>query len=403
MKIALVNSEYPTTTGMDHGGIATYTFTLANMLVENGHIVHLFSREGVFTDEASDKVTLHTITYRKQSNIFKRLLSRLFLDDNDWQRGLAFDLFQKVNFLARKKDIDIVEYPEYGGLGFYFKSKGGIPTVVTLHTPTELVDTLNEIAPTAVSSKMYHMEKVSIVNASACKSPSKALKEYTTNYYHIDPSRISVLKNPFSAEYARVKYVAKSDPAAGPFNVLFSGRLEYRKGAEILLRSIKRILAIHPDISFTIAGETDIKHHQNYRAAIERILSPEERQRVWFLGAVNRKNLFALYKNSSCFLFPSLFENAPYALLEAMANGLPVIASDKGGIPEFIEHGTNGLLFSPLDKDEPAQSIAKLFHNRELAAALGLAAEIAIDKQFDVKKHASEYIDFYQSVIDKHR
>ena len=102
----------------------------------------------------------------------------------------------------------------------------------------------------------------------------------------------------------------------------------------------------------TFAGETELGDAYSYRQAIERTLRDSERKRVWFLGPLPIKKLSALYCRSSCFLFPSLFENAPYGLFEAISARLPVIASDSGGVREIIRHKDTGLLFSPDSIDE---------------------------------------------------
>ena len=96
----------------------------------------------------------------------------------------------------------------------------------------------------------------------------------------------------------------------------------------------------------TFAGETVSDSANNYRTAIERALNQEQRNRIWFLGALQSQALSVLYCRSSVFLFPSIFENAPYALFEAIAAKLPVIASASGGIKEIIDHNRTGLLFN---------------------------------------------------------
>jgi glycosyltransferase involved in cell wall biosynthesis len=400
VKIALINSEYPSPSGADHGGIATYTYTLANLLVQYGHTVHLLTRSGVHSDEIAPSIHVHHISYQHDRRLISRIIRRFYRNAISWEKGLAFCVKETLFQIMQKEGLDIVEYPEYGGLGVYCHQIASLPSIVTLHTPSQLVDELNCINPTPDRQYLYRLERQSIQKATACRSPSDTLKKYACDRLGINASRISVIRNPFNfAKVANIFY--SSDKGNTPrFDILFSGRLEYRKGAEIILKSIKEILAINSNIHITIAGETEISGQQNYRTAIEHVLSPEERLRVWFLGPISYRKLLPLYKNSSLFLFPSLFENAPYALLEAMACGMPVVAAASGGIGEIIRHGENGLLFSTTDHQEPAASIASLFNDRKRALTIGQNAAASIAEKYDIDKTVKEYIAFYQSVID---
>jgi len=401
VKIALINSEYPSPTGADHGGIATYTYTLANFLSKKGHTVHILSRSGIHSDEIHPGIQVHHLQSRSTRNIARRIFSRVQRSVVTWEKGIARDV--RICLLKIQKDqgLDIVEYPEYGGLGLYCKHLPGIASVVTLHTPSELVDELNEKHPDTLRRAFYRMEKDSVLKANACKSPSMALRTDIAKRYHLDEKHITVLRNPFDLIELRNTFHAKDQSCAARFDILFSGRLEYRKGAQTILRSMRSILGIHRNISFTIAGETDIRGHQNYRAAIERMLDSFERTRLWFPGPVSHKHLLPLYKNSSLFLFPSLFENSPYALLEAMACGIPVVAANTGGITEIVRHGETGLLFSHDDPTEPCASIKKLFENRELATQLGQNAAAFISERYNQDSVTEEYESFYKKVYEK--
>jgi glycosyltransferase involved in cell wall biosynthesis len=400
LKIALINSEYPSSSGADHGGIATYTYTLANLLVQYGHTVHLLTRSGIHPEEILQSVHIHHISFKADKRIIPRVVRKLHRSEISWEKGLAFCVKEILLQILKNTGLDIVEYPEYGGLGIYCHKIPQLPSVVTLHTPSVLVDELNFIIPNPDRYALYRLEEKSIKKATACKCPSNALKNYACDQFALVTPRVSIIHNPFNINNATNIFYTSDKRNIPRFDILFSGRLEYRKGADILLRSIKSILAISDRINFTIAGETEIPGHQNYRYAIEHILSPEERLRVWFLGPVPHKMLLPLYKNSSLFLFPSLFENSPYALLEAMACGIPVVAAVSGGVSEIIKHGENGFMFSPTDPQEPAALIASLFKDKELSFTIGQNAAASIVNKYNIDTTVNEYISFYQSVID---
>ncbi|MBN1308708.1 MAG: glycosyltransferase family 4 protein [Chitinispirillaceae bacterium] len=397
MKIALVNSEYPSLSGSDHGGIATYTHTLAFFLAQRGHTVHLFTRSGFSDNDRTSLVHVHRFGFKKNPHYLTRIISRFSSDPLAWERGQSRALSSSLAEVALKDGIDIVEFPEYGGLACRYQPVKKIPYCVTFHTPAELVDLYNGIQPTRLHRQRYRMEKRAVRRAAAFKSPSSALKNWICEQYGLPPSSVTTIRNPFDAAPIRKIRRTTGDPRR--FDILFSGRFERRKGAEILLYCIKKILSINTMITFTIAGETDIGNAPNYRQAIERILSPEERMRVWFPGPLSYNKLLPLYSNSSLFLFPSLFENSPYALLEAMAAELPVVATSCGGINEIITHNENGLLFSPDDHETLVSHIRTLFDDRDRASSLGRNALATVQRLYDKENIANSHCSFFQSVI----
>ena len=401
MKIALINSEYPSPSGLDHGGIATYTYTLAKYLAAGGHTVHLLTRSSIHANINVPGIQFHQFGFKKHKNLLHKLLSRFSNNPIYWEKAQAHSVSLLLTQITQNIGLDIVEFPEYGGLAYYYHKKNNPPCICTFHMPTELVDTINNQNFSNSKRWCYRLETKAIFNATVYKSPSKTLKSYVCDHYHLPASSVTVIRNPLDPKPFQV--VKRTLLDKDQFDILFCGRFERRKGAELILQCIKNILSIDPSITVTIAGETEITGAQNYRYAIERILTQEERRRVWFPGPLSRQQLFSLYYNSSLFLLPSLYENAPYSLLEAMAAGLPVIASDRGGIGEIITHNVNGLLFSPDNPSELLSYIAELFRSSEKVQSLSKNAVQTILQQYAPDKTIEDHISLYQSVINNNR
>ncbi len=398
MKIAIVNSEYPSPSGTDHGGIATYTYTLARLLSTLGHTVHVFTRSPISPAHFPLSVRFHRYGFKKSLNPFIRLLERYFRTPLAWEAGHARSVAQCIRKLHQSDGLDIVDIPEYGGLAAAYPVKCVPPCVVTFHTPSQLVDKLNGVHSTVSRHRMYQFEQKGIRHATGFKVPSNALKSQVCAMYQLPETSLSMIRNPFNfSEFSAVPWIQRPD---NRFDILFSGRLEQRKGAVIILNTIKDILAIGPDVSVTIAGETEIGNSVNYRRSIEQLLEPYERDRVWFPGPLPAQKLRALYASSSMLLFPSLFENCSYVLLEAMASGLPVIATEGSGISEMVTHGSSGLLFPPDHPNLLLAQVRQLYKNRDLAKRLGETASKTIRSQFDSETSIAATIEFYQSVIN---
>ena len=96
------------------------------------------------------------------------------------------------------------------------------------------------------------------------------------------------------------------------------------------------------------------------------------------------------------FVLPSLKEGFPYAILEAMVAGLPIVASLTGGIPEMIAGGENGLLIKPGDAKELAAAILRLSQDEEMAKKLGEEAERTVKEKFGLHKMIKKTMEVYE-------
>ncbi len=399
MHIVLVNSEYPSETGQGQGGIATYTYTMAGALKSLGHDVHIFLRKGVSTDQIPRNCIPVFYEYEPPEGFFQRIQRRFQNNPRFWEEGLARGLRLKLLKLNVQDKIDIVEMPEFGGPACACTPPLPFPVVINFHMSSMMVDELNGIQPDKTRLAQYVFEEKAIKNGTAYRTPSDALRKDASKRFNIDMQRITIIPNPVSTQ--PFDSVGKLHSGDIRFHVLFIGRLERRKGAELLCAGIKGILDIDDHIHVTIAGETEMNDADGYRNVIERVLDSQQRQRVWFLGSIDRSNLLVLYCRSSILLAPSLFENGPYSILEAMSAMLPVVASSSGGIPEIITHEQNGLLFKSGDTASMVKCIRTLYEQRELGIRLAENGYKTIKTAFSPDSIAKKTIAFYDSIRQK--
>jgi glycosyltransferase involved in cell wall biosynthesis len=152
-----------------------------------------------------------------------------------------------------------------------------------------------------------------------------------------------------------------------PNLVLFLGRMEATKGIFDLLQSVAALRAALPDVRLVCAGDGD--RHAVARYA-ERLGIADA---VKFTGWVGPSGKRALLESAAVFVLPSYSEGLPMSLLEAMAAGVPVIASPVGGIPEVVVDGVSGYLVAPGDIATLHRLLRKLLIDRNLAARIGAA------------------------------
>lgn len=397
MNIALINPEYPSPSGQGHGGIATYVYAMANALCDVGRKVHVLVRKGTVTDNLNDSIELHTF---HNTPVVKPLsfISRRFNSKTYWETGCSRAAYDCILQLHKQSPLDIVEVPEYNGIASQFIQPLPFSLVINFHTPTILIDELNQTTVTRQRKKWYEYEKNALKNATAFRCPSKSLQYKLKDIFSIQPDQVSVIHNPIPT-YSFEAIKKKEASANGHCEILFSGRLERRKGAEIILQAINNILDINKNIHITFAGETKIGESAGYRQAIERTLDDEKRSRTWFLGPLERDKLSLLYRRSEVFLIPSLFENSPYTLLEAMAARLPIVGADTSGISEIIDHNKTGFLFSLNNINELCTCLEELISSPDTREKLANNAYEHLIKNYSPESVAHQAIEFFESII----
>ncbi len=117
---------------------------------------------------------------------------------------------------------------------------------------------------------------------------------------------------------------------------------------------------------------------------------------VMFWGA--RQDTISFLKSADLLVFPSVVEGVPGVILESLASGTPVLASDAGGIPEILVHGVNGHCLSSFSEDNYVESMHTLTTDQALRFRLVAAGKETIMASFDMKKIASRFNDYYQSI-----
>lgn len=180
---------------------------------------------------------------------------------------------------------------------------------------------------------------------------------------------------------AAVALPAASASLAGrPNVVLFLGRLERDKGAFDLLDALAVVRAGVPDVRLVCAGDGD-------RAAVERHAAQLGlREAVKFVGWVGPSGKRALFESAVVLALPSYAEALPASVLEAMAAGMPVVASTVGGIPEAIVDGVSGFLVPPGDTAALARHLRRLLLDRALAARVGAAGRETVRLRYPAER-----------------
>ena len=204
----------------------------------------------------------------------------------------------------------------------------------------------------------------------------------------VDPRKIVKIANgvvpagPASAHSADLRQsLGLTDGAPVLLSV---GRLRYQKAHSVLLRAFPRVLDDSPNASILIAGDGVLRAQLEEEARSLNIAN-----RVQFLGV--RHDVPALLSLADLFVFPSRFEGMPNAVLEAMSEGLPVIATGVQGVDEIIHNGENGLLVPLDDPLALSDAILRLLGDAAERHRLGNAARQTIQRGYTVDIMCRQY------------
>jgi len=200
-------------------------------------------------------------------------------------------------------------------------------------------------------------------------SPSKALKQWAVQFWGISPQKIQVLRNPFSLQDDLFSMPLFNRP-----NVIsFVGKLSVLKGMTAFTKAIPMILKENNGYKILLVGRDEIENGVSMQAFMEKELDAYKTE-IIFTGALDRNKLNEVYASSKVCVFPSLWENFPTVIMEAMAAGAAVAAAQRGGIPELIKNNYTGILFDAEKPKEIARVVNDLLKNEEKRLAIATAA-----------------------------
>lgn len=182
--------------------------------------------------------------------------------------------------------------------------------------------------------------------------------------------------------------------ADGPV-VLYSGRPTLLKGIGVLIDAIPLVLREAPTTHFAFAGVSETQFQSLTRGR------DLPRDRIHLLGRIPYDDLPGVYASADVALAPTFTDNVPFWVLEAMASGLPVVASRVGGIPEVVTEGENGVLVPPGSVSGLASGLSGLLRDDGRRVALGRAARTAMIERFTWSRTAAETIQLYRATIDR--
>ncbi len=264
----------------------------------------------------------------------------------------------------------------------------GFPNVLTIHGNMRLIAQVNRVKPFSFLWLAAWLERIAVPRSRGVV----CITDYTRQAVKDLAQRTWVVPNAVDASFFDVH--ATPDPQAPPL-LLCVGHVCVRKNQNNFIRALDA-LAVRRKFKLRfcgIAGESD---------AYGREFLGLVRARPWcvYTGSLTqRAELKALLRQATALALPSLEDNCPMTVLEAMAAGVPVVGARVGGVPELIEEGKTGFFCDPLDAGSMAAAAEKVLVDRTATAEVALRASQRARERFHPQVIARRHLEIYQELL----
>lgn len=376
MKYWLITTEFPPFHG---GGISTYAYHTAKMLKQKGHDVL------VINSDYNQKPNIKEIELFEDIPVLRFYPSSSVDGVVGYSSNLSMGIYELVKQLIEEHgDPDYVEVQDYHGIGYYLQQYKLInadflkntPLVVTAHAPSYYYQEFNQ-------DSLYQFpffwigeqERFSIKAADATFYPSQFLKDEL----ELDSIVSEVVRNPFHMEGYNWEDVSFDSD-----EVVFFGKLTYQKGILQLIKLMSTMWDEGSDIKLSVIGAD---HYFEPRKSNMKEFLEKKYERyiskglIKFEGKLNFEKLKARLLHAKVIVVPSVTDNFPYTVVEALSMGKVLMVSQSGGQAEMIDDYKTGFVFDLYDDNSFAKRLKYIYDcTDEELHQIGKNARIKINK-----------------------
>ena len=319
--------------------------------------------------------------------VFKRLSSNIIL----YLLLLPFDLYRLIK-TVQKQDFDIIHFqgfhPLYCLSAILCQRK--YPTVITLHgiSSVEMDFHMQRNFIFRFFSKISEKFAISKIKDIIVLAPQieQIIRKMTDSKTYIIPNGININSissiEPFHSNKKNI--------------IFYIGNLIKIKGVDVLINSFYEVKKYIPDSYLFIAGTGEERNELK-----ELVKELDLENDLYFLGYISGEEKYSLMKSANVLVLPSLWESLPIAVLEGMACGKPIIASNVGGVPYLVDDGVNGFLVQPGEVNELADKIITLLKDKKLQEAMGRES-LNRSEDFEWNKIAEKTFEAYKEIIGEY-
>jgi len=414
LKVMMFSTEYPPDT---IGGLGTHVFELATGLGRAWvrlNVLALTPHESRTSGDAG--VTAHFIarkSLRAESTEDPEIYAmvREAFKFNDELVNLGRRLIE-----GGEGPPDLIHCHEWFTVPAALKLRElfDVPVVCTIHL---MHDPLTTWYGEELDPEISRLERLYYPQPDRLITVSHSMAEIIRSTHKIEAGRIHVVHNGCDLQLfarpslnpAQVMKLRNTVAAGDEKVVLFAGRITAQKGIAALFESAARVVARFPRVRYLIVGDfRSLDSADAVRLLDERF--PQLKPHLKLLGKLPRKQLAALYQVADLTLVPSIYEPFGYAAIEAMAAGVPVVATRIGGLAEIIEHGVTGLLVPveqnpagphKIDIESLVEAQLSLLTDEAKARDMAKAARQSVEDRFTRESMIESTLGVYRETLGR--
>jgi len=381
------------------GGTGAYIYYLSNELMKNGYTANIVTGSNQNIDiQVNDQLKVY---FQKVPKI---PIIKSFM--------LAEASYRKLGSIRNNTPVDITHPQLPLTPSFAIPPNFGKTIVCTVHSTwkgeaeaisSEPYNRLNANEKFLVSFNWFlrFFEVGMIKRASRIIAVSDFTRQELKKYYNISENRIRVIHNGVDThkfQPAKDKQKIKNELGLNPNDIviLSVGRLYARKGLFTLIEAISTVAKQFKNVKLVISGKGQSREMEKLYTHAKRLAVENN---ILFTGYYPDQKLPKLYQAADIFAFSTFYEHHPFAVLEALATGLPVVTTTLGGIAETIETGKNGLLVRPFNSQQFSDAILYLLEHPAEAAEIGVNARKTVVEQYDWSIVVKKAMQVYEEAL----
>lgn len=261
----------------------------------------------------------------------------------------------------------------------------GFPNVVTIHGNMRLVARATQAPPFSYNWLMGQLEKITLPRTDGVV----CITRYTRKAVEDLARKTWLIPNAVDAAFFQIERNKTAKPM-----ILCVGDICLRKNQNVLIATLDR-LAKEKTFELVFLGNSQDgdSYNRDFFALIEK--------RPWcrYDGFADREKLKTYLSRATLLVLPSLEDNCPMVVLEAMAAGLPVAAANVGGIPDLVRDGETGALFDPTDQSSITGSVRRLLEDVDVAEQMARTAREEALQRFQPHIVAQQHLKVYEEVL----
>ncbi|MCX7709358.1 MAG: glycosyltransferase [Clostridia bacterium] len=399
MKIWLVTTEFPPFFG---GGIGTYCDHTTKMFSQKGDHVTVIIPDTKLQKyrETEDNGGIKLVRFRPGYSEAYKYMSKTV--------AMNYEIYERiVELLSEYERPDIIELQDYLGIAYFLLHKKrelheelmNIPVILTLHTPKYLCDEFNQNLTYRLPDYWIgEMERYCMKAADYLISPSMSLVNKLSEGLEFDRHKVTVIPNPYHFDECPV------NPDGNEF--AFCGNVQYRKGIYQLIKNLTYFWDQGLERPLNIIGYDTIflPKVQSFKKLLEEKFDKYNKKGLLrFWGMLSQDQIKEKMEKVDVVFVPSIYDNLPYVVIESMAKGKIVMASDNGGQAEIINSGKDGFLFSHKDNETFRQSLSRILNmSRSEKEEMMRNAQRRVKEMFSYDGVYKLKTEILKQVIDNH-